>query len=172
MNLSDVLLAYLLTVCVYVLNWVMCIWHSEDACFFVWTFLGSLYRFPCIKFHSLKLILFVMQMNCDVEHHWTPQSFSRHFCVIFAKIPHEKSNDCSKLVRGLRVDYFHVGSLWQRCLRFPWSLVWSWTQSLPLQRTSGYWFYVCFRQQQAYGKVYNGSVYDNVSHTSVNAVSF
>ena len=99
---------------------------------FAWKFLCSLYRFPCIKFHSLKLIPFVMQMSCDVEHHWTPHSFSRHFCVIFAKIPQEKSNDCSKLVRGLRVDYFQVGSLWQRCLRFPWSFVWSWTQSLPL----------------------------------------
>ena len=52
-------------------------------------------------------------MIYDIQHHWTSQSFSRHFCVIFAKNPHEKSSDCSKLVRGLRVQYFQVGYLWK-----------------------------------------------------------
>ena len=39
MNLSDILLAYLLTVCVYVFNWVMYVWHSEDARFCVEVFM-------------------------------------------------------------------------------------------------------------------------------------
>ena len=86
-----------------------------------------------------KLLWFV-QIICDAEHYWVPQSGNWHFfCHVCWKSSREKRWLQQIVSAAWEFTTSQASSPWQLDLYFSWSLVWSWTQDLPLSMVKQVW---------------------------------